>query len=90
MSLEKLSAEMLPEIEQELQRVLGRLDSSGYTGLRHMLAYHMGWEGEGAGPEASGKRIRPLLLLLVCEAAGGRWQAALPAAVAVDTPQGGG
>jgi geranylgeranyl diphosphate synthase type I len=49
-----------------------------------MLAYHLGWEGEGASPEARGKRIRPLLLLLTCAAAGGEWQRALPAAAAVE------
>ncbi len=31
-----------------------------------------------------GKRMRPLLVLAACEAAGGRWQRALPAAVAVE------
>jgi len=33
---------------------------------------------------APGKRLRPLLVLTVCEAAGGRWQDALPAAAAVE------
>ena len=32
--------------------------------FHEMLTYHMGWTGEGAGPEATGKRIRPLLVLL--------------------------
>jgi geranylgeranyl diphosphate synthase type I len=49
-----------------------------------MLAYHLGWEGEGAGPEARGKRIRPLLTLLTCSAAGGEWRDAIPAAAAVE------
>jgi geranylgeranyl diphosphate synthase type I len=49
-----------------------------------MLAYHMGWEGPGSGPEAQGKRIRPLLVLLTCAAAGGEWRAALPAASCVE------
>ena len=52
--------------------------------MRHMLAYHMGWEGEHAGPKAAGKRIRPLLVLLSCASAGGDWRAALPAAAAVE------
>ncbi len=29
-----------------------------------MLTYHMGWTGEGAGAQATGKRIRPLITLL--------------------------
>jgi geranylgeranyl diphosphate synthase, type I len=49
-----------------------------------MLAYHLGWEGEGAGAEARGKRIRPLLVLLTAAAAGGDWERALPAAAAVE------
>jgi geranylgeranyl diphosphate synthase type I len=49
-----------------------------------MMAYHMGWEGEGAGPEATGKRIRPILVLLTTQAAGGDWQRALPGAAAVE------
>src|SRR5688572_9098001 len=45
-----------------------------------MLAYHLGWV-DGAG---AGKRIRPLLCLLACSAAGGDWQQALPVAAAVE------
>jgi geranylgeranyl diphosphate synthase type I len=49
-----------------------------------MLTYHMGWTGEGAGPEATGKRIRPLLMLLCASACGASWQLALPGAAAVE------
>ena len=49
-----------------------------------LLTYHMGWEGEGAGSDAQGKRIRPILVLLCAAAAGGEWQKALPAAAAVE------
>ena len=49
-----------------------------------MLTYHMGWSGEGAGPEATGKRVRPLLTLLTSAASGTDWQPALPAAAAVE------
>ncbi len=45
-----------------------------------MLEYHLGWSG-GAG---GGKRIRPLLCLLACQAAGGNWQQALPVAAAIE------
>jgi geranylgeranyl diphosphate synthase type I len=44
----------------------------------------MGWTGDGAGPEATGKRIRPLMLLLCTAACGNDWQTALPAAAAVE------
>jgi geranylgeranyl diphosphate synthase type I len=44
----------------------------------------MGWTGEDAGPEAAGKRIRPLLVLLSTASSGGDWQSALPAAAAIE------
>jgi geranylgeranyl diphosphate synthase type I len=44
----------------------------------------MGWEGEDAGPQARGKRIRPLLVLLTAASAAGAWKQALPAAAAVE------
>jgi geranylgeranyl diphosphate synthase, type I len=74
----------LSAIENQLQSVVGRLDTPDLEELHAMMAYHMGWEGPGAGPQAGGKRIRPLLVLLSSAAAGGSWQAALPAAAAVE------
>jgi geranylgeranyl diphosphate synthase, type I len=71
-------------IEDELLRVVARTRRPGLEEMYTMLAYHMGWEGEGAGPEARGKRIRPLLVLLSAAAAGGEWPRALPAAAAVE------
>jgi geranylgeranyl diphosphate synthase type I len=75
---------MRPEVEQTLQQVMTDLLPTRQPELRAMLAYHMGWEGEGAGLEAQGKRIRPLLVLLSAAAAGGDWRGALPAAAAVE------
>ena len=75
---------LLPPIEIELQRQVARLDSPRTKPFHEMLTYHMGWTGEGAGPEATGKRIRPLLVLLVTAACGADWQPALPAAAAVE------
>ncbi|RCK76235.1 MAG: Octaprenyl diphosphate synthase [Anaerolineae bacterium] len=71
-------------LEKELQSQLNGLAIPPYQLYHEMLAYHMGWIGEGAGPQATGKRIRPLLLLLCTEASGGDWQKALPAAAAVE------
>jgi geranylgeranyl diphosphate synthase type I len=79
-----LTQSFLLAIEAELHQAVERTDGSGLGEMRHMLAYHMGWEGEGEGPEAAGKRIRPLLVLLCTAAAGGEWQQALPAAAAVE------
>jgi geranylgeranyl diphosphate synthase type I len=84
MSLEQLGPLLREAIERELQRQVARLDAPAYREFHGMLHYHMGWSGEGAGPEAQGKRIRPLLLLLSAAGAGGDWQSALPAAAAVE------
>lgn len=81
---------LLSHIELELQKQASRLDAPRTKHFHEMLTYHMGWTGEGAGPEATGKRIRPLLVLLTClassEAAGKdeTWQSALPASAAVE------
>jgi geranylgeranyl diphosphate synthase type I len=75
---------LLSSIELELQKQVSRLDQPRTTGFHEMLTYHMGWTGEGAGPEATGKRIRPLMVLLVASACGGDWNKALPAAAAVE------
>lgn len=82
--LMSLPDRFLPLIEDEMRRVLALADGEHYDLLRHMMAYHLGWEGERAGPKASGKRVRPLLVLLTAAAAGGAWRAALPAAAAVE------
>ena len=75
---------MLPAVENELHRQVARLAEPRTQIYHEMLTYHLGWTGEGAGPEAAGKRIRPLLVLLTAAAAGGGWEAALPAAAAVE------
>jgi len=75
---------LLANIELELQKQVARLDQPRTKQFHEMLTYHMGWTGEGAGPEATGKRIRPLLVLLTSASCGADWQAALPAAAAVE------
>ncbi len=84
MTLQNYMQVMRPAIEDALRQFVADSLPDDYPELRQMLFYHMGWEGEGAGPEAQGKRIRPLLVLLCAEAAGGSWRQALPAAVAVE------
>ena len=75
---------LLSSIESELQKQISRFDTPRTKPFHEMLTYHMGWTGEGAGPEATGKRIRPLLVLLSTSACGADWQSALPAAAAVE------
>jgi geranylgeranyl diphosphate synthase type I len=84
MSLKELSALMRPEIENELRKQVARLDKPRTSPLHGMLSYHLGWTGEGSGPDAQGKRIRPLLLLLTSAACKADWKNALPAAAAIE------
>jgi geranylgeranyl diphosphate synthase type I len=84
MSLSKFMDLMLPEIEEELKKNVESVKQTGLDELHSMLAYHLGWEGEGAGPKARGKRIRPLLLLLTTATTGEDWHNALPCAASVE------
>jgi geranylgeranyl diphosphate synthase type I len=88
MSFERFVAEMVPAVETEMRAVLEQgADSVGGAGeLYGMMQYHMGWlDAElRAASAATGKRIRPLLCLLSCAAAGGDWQQAVPAAAAIE------
>ncbi len=73
----------LPALERWMQELV----EADELPLYGMLAYHMGWVDADFHPLPSpktGKRLRPILLLLVNEAHGGRWREALPAAAAVE------
>lgn len=80
MNLNEYMNDRLPVIEESLQYALAHLIPFENKELEEMLAYHMGWVGEGAGPNATGKRLRPLLVLMVNEACGGEWKQVIPAA----------
>ena len=80
-----ISEEMSAAIEQELKKLVLQTNTNpGFRTLQLMMAYHLGWEGEGAGPEAQGKRIRPLLTTLCTAACGENWRLALPAAAGIE------
>ena len=51
-----------------------------------MMQYHMGWLDTDLAPASapSGKRVRPMLCLLACAAAGGDPRQALPAAAGLE------
>src|SRR3990172_6776692 len=84
MDLKAFQARMQPAIDAEIRTMVDSPKLSKYTGLRDILAYQLGWGGEGRGIEAQGKRIGGLLVTLTAEAVGGDWQKALPAAAAVE------
>lgn len=85
MSLEEYLQRYLPELDRELRRAVDEL-SSGPPELDLMLRYHLGWVDEQGEPTdaGSGKRVRPVILLLCAEIAGGDWRQALPAAAAIE------
>lgn len=77
--------EMLAAVEAEMQAVLEAAPQEE-NGFGTMLRYPLGWvtaDGE-AYTSQTGKRIRPILLLLCAQAAGDNWEKALPAAAAVE------
>ena len=75
---------LLTSIEEELIQAVKRAEIFEKPNIHEMLAYHMGWGDSDNYSELRGKRIRPLLVLLSCLAAGGNWVCALPAATAVE------
>ena len=75
----------LAAIEQDLRETL-RATEPMVLSLYQMMQYHLGWLDADLRPEEAprGKRLRPLMCLLACEAAGGDWHRALPAASAIE------
>ncbi len=82
----QFSREMLPALEQEMQKVLQVNQDSKPEPFFGMMHYHMGWTDADLNSVVvkSGKRIRPLSCLITTEAAGGNWEQALPAAAAIE------
>jgi len=70
------------EIDAELRSVMAERSSPLYK----MMRYHLGWVDEQGRHlrDSAGKALRPTLCLLSCEAAGGDWHKALPAAAAIE------
>lgn len=76
---------MIPALEAEMRTVLqanGQQPDLFYG----MMHYHMGWVDSELNPADinGGKRIRPILCMLTCAAAGGAWEQAVPAAAAIE------
>jgi geranylgeranyl diphosphate synthase type I len=81
MSLPNSFSRYQDELEAELRAVVGGGSSPLYT----MMRYHLGWIDEkGQNCQGAGKMARPTLCLLACEAVGGDWHSALPAAAAIE------
>ncbi len=81
---EKFSDLARPALRKELEQAIAASGDHGTPVLHDMITYQLGWTGDNAGPKAEGKQIRPLLVLIACQAGGGDWNNALPAAAAVE------
>ena len=83
--LSRVQGIFLPRIEGEMRAVLDDLEPRE-TDLFGYLRYHLGWVDAQFEPcdGRAGKRLRPILCLLACDACGGRWEKALPAAAAIE------
>ncbi len=75
----------LQQVEREMQALL-HSPEPGLQSLYGMMAYHMGWLDRDLRPTqvSGGKRFRPLLCLLACEALRADAHCALPAAAAIE------
>jgi len=82
--MNNLVEEMKLELDRELRTQIARLNRACAGPFMDMLSYHMGWSGADSGSGVVGKRIRPVLLLLVNQACKMDWRNALPAAAAVE------
>ena len=84
-SLAEVSGTYQSWLETELRSLLAMPDA-GWAPHYGMMQYHMGWlDAEFRPVQApAGKRIRPLLCLLACAAAGGEPRNAVPAAIGLE------
>jgi len=85
MDAKALTDRYLPALEAEMQAVIAA-PSSDLHDLYGYLRYHMGWVDAQFHPITghAGKRLRPTFCLLSCQACGGDWEQALPAAAAIE------
>lgn len=83
-SLEKRMTVYNQLMDDRLRRML--MGDPPFSQLYQMMAYHFGWLDESLRPQTGrpGKRIRPCLCFLACEAVGGSPRDALPGALAIE------
>jgi geranylgeranyl diphosphate synthase type I len=79
-NLKALTRAIIPVIETSLQSFVESLPFPNSAALKEMLTYHMGWADQGR----RGKRIRPLLMLLIANAFKRQTMTVMPAAVAIE------
>ncbi|MBI2847498.1 MAG: polyprenyl synthetase family protein [Chloroflexi bacterium] len=82
METPELFQRYLADLEKELTLAIGDSPLPLYS----MMRYHMGWEDSSGNPQkdVAGKRLRPTLCLLSCEAVGSDYKCFLPAAASIE------
>ncbi len=71
-------------VNTETRRILDKVLKARFRPLFDLMEYQMGWSAGDKHGGGGGKRLRPIFLLLACQAEGGDWREALPAAAAVE------
>ena len=85
MNLDQAFDKYLPVVDAEMRRLF-QSPFATLDPFYGMMAYHLGWLDQSfASIRASGgKRLRPILCLLSCGAAGGEPEDSIPAAIALE------
>jgi geranylgeranyl diphosphate synthase, type I len=71
----------IPVLEAEMNRIIQESIHPEAILLKDIFLYHLGLDRDS---DARGKRVRPILLLLITHANGKDWRKAIPAAAAVE------
>ena len=79
-----INAEMQSNLNNELASIIEQYFHDYPLLYRTMIEYQLGMDHLGNNDKSQGKRLRPLFVLQVCQAMGGNWQDALPAAASVE------
>lgn len=82
---EKFAQRYFKDLDATMRQIISA-ELHDEAGFGLMLRYALGWvdADDKPYPHTTGKRLRPLLMMLVTEANGGNYQAALPAGAAVE------
>ena len=81
---DSINREMQSNLSIELRSINNQYLHDYPLLYRTMIDYQLGMDGQENSDKAQGKRLRPLFVLQVCQAMGGNWQDALPAAASVE------
>ena len=79
-----INSEMQSDLSVELKSIIKHYLHDYPEMYRTMIEYQLGMDSQGSHDKAHGKRLRPLFVLQVCQAFGGKRQDALAAAASVE------